>query len=424
MITELMMLLVAIGAGIIFIAWTNTRKRKQDVQERREVEESTGKLKQELERTANEIIGRMENHVTHLEGVLDESERNRIQLEGRVTELKKLLKKGEGQSGEIRDLLARLDDAGQEVASMQRKMDVIERKLNLAMSTPLQIQQPVAIPQMTQPIIPPAPINPINPPINPINSPINPINQPSPPKIKPPVTKITSPPAPPLNPLGPIAAPPTVRQNPPESKVEPPKSEIEEDSGKNFDKILEETIAEPQKVEEPARPPARSSVILSPETKKPVKVVEADPVKIEATRKRLTEVSAQMAAQTPEKEEIVPEKPIQPPKKKRKSSRTGRDVRKAALEAIREAERQSSLEIPPPEEPKEIILPPVKPKTLDKKEQLLERREIKLETTDSSIIKEMLLAGMSIEDISRETGLGRGAIELIQEMTRRQLNRR
>ena len=120
MITELMLLLIVLGSGIVFIAWSNTRRRKQDALERREVEDSTGKLKQELERTANEIIGRMENHVTHLESVLEESERNRTQLEGRVSELKKLLKKGEGQSGEIRDLLARLDDAGTEIDTMQR----------------------------------------------------------------------------------------------------------------------------------------------------------------------------------------------------------------------------------------------------------------------------------------------------------------
>ena len=110
MITELMLLLIVVGTGIVFIAWSNTRRRKQDALERREVEDSTGKLKQELERTASEIIGRMENHVTHLEGILDESERNRTQLEGRVSELKKLLKKSEGQSGEIKDLLAALLD--------------------------------------------------------------------------------------------------------------------------------------------------------------------------------------------------------------------------------------------------------------------------------------------------------------------------
>ncbi len=417
MITELMMLLIAVGAGIIFVAWTNTRRRKQDVQERREVEESTGKLKQELERTANEIIGRMENHVTHLENVLDESERNRVQLEGRVTELKKLLKKGEGQSGEIRDLLARLDDAGAEVESMQRKMDVMERKLNLAMTTPLQYQQPVAIPQMTPPLVPPIMTPPQRPaaPIPPITTPpVQPIAKPAASIVTPPVTKITSPPAQPLNPLGPIPAPPTVRQT--EPKAEPPKVEVAEDKGKAFDAILEESIAAPPKVEEPARPPARNSVILSPETKQPITVVEGDPVKIEATRKKLTEASAKMAEKPPE--ESAPERQAPAPRKKRKKA--SRDVRKAALEAIREAERQSAEEVKTVEEPKEIVLP-VKPKPLDKPS---ERRELKLETTDSSIIKEMLLAGMSIEDISRETGLGRGAIELIQEMTRRQLDRR
>ena len=111
MIIELMIMLIVVGAGIVFVAWSNTRRRKLDALDRREVEDSTGKLKKELERTANEIIRRMENQVTHLESILDESERNRTQLEGRVVELKKLLKKAEGQSSEIRDVLARLEDA-------------------------------------------------------------------------------------------------------------------------------------------------------------------------------------------------------------------------------------------------------------------------------------------------------------------------
>lgn len=418
MITELMMLLIAVGAGIIFVAWTNTRRRKQDVQDRREVEESTGKLKQELERTANEIIGRMENHVTHLESILDESERNRTQLEGRVNELKKLLKKGEGQSGELRDLFARLDDTGAEVNSMQRKMDALERKLNMAVNTPIPFQQSVTIPQMTQPIVPQIMPPPITQPVTPIpKAPIAPINTP-------PVTKVTSPPAPPLNPLGPIATSPITRKV--TTEVEQPKVEVEPVAENEFDKILEETIAEQPKVEEPARPPIRNSVVLSPETKKPLTIVEADPVKIEATRKLLNEASAQLAQQSPPEEESeTPERPTQP-RRKRKSSRSGRDVRKAALEAIREAEQQSAVEVKPPpvEEPKEDRTPIVKLKSSEKMEILPERRELKLETVDSSIVKEMLLAGMSIEDISRATGLGRGAIELIQEMTRRQLDRR
>ena len=389
-----MLLLIVVGAGIVFVAWSNTRRRKQDILERREVADSTGKLKQELERTANEIIGRMENHVTHLENVLDESERNRTQLEGRVTELKKLLKKSEGQSGEIRDLLARLDDAGEEIDSMQRKMDIVERKLNLAMTAPLPIQQPVTIPQMplfTQPQTLP-PITPITQPVTSTPPPVAPIKPPemkSPPiapkvEVKPPPIKttpaqVTTTPAEPINPLGPITVPPIIRP-------------------KEFDRILEESLAE--------QPPPRKSIVLSPENKKPVVVVDADPVKIEATRKKLHEASAEMAKRSQEEIEDNQAKPLQ---KKRRSARTARDVRKAAIEAIRAAEQSSSVEAKPAPPPKKIVP---------------ERRDLKLETTDSSVIKEMLLSGMSIEDIARETGLGRSAIELVQELTRRQLNRR
>lgn len=406
-----MLLLIVVGVGIVFVAWSNTRRRKQDVLERREVENSTGKLKQELERTANEIIGRMENHVTHLEDILDESERNRTQLEGRVTELKKLLKKSEGQSGEIKDLLARLDDAGEEIDSMQRKMDIVERKLNLAITAPLPVQQPVTIPQMpifTQPTPTPPPITttitpsivpttpppraPITPPEIKSPTPIVPKieTKPSPPIKTTPPAQVTTAPAEPINPLGPITVPPIIRP-----------------ATKEFDKILEESIAEQQ-------PAVRKSIVLSPETKKPVAVVDADPVKIEATRKKLNEASAEMAKRSSEKVETDKAKPTQ---RKRRSSRSARDVRKAAIEAIKAAEKSNAVETKPAPAP-----PP--PETQISKKILPERRDLKLETTDSAVIKEMLLSGMSVEDIARETGLGRNAIELIKELTRRQLGRR
>ena len=414
MVTEVMLLLIVLGAAITFIAWSNTRKRKQDVIDRMEVEDSTGKLKQELERTAGEIIGRMENHVAHLEKVLDESERNRTQLEGRVVELKKLLKRTEGQSGEIRDLLARLDDAGAEVDKMQRKMDVVERKLNLAMSTPMPMQQPIQPHVQIPPMSPPPIVNQMMPPIQSV-----PIQQ------TPPVT-ITQPPAVPLNPLGAITVPPLVRptQPPPkieQPKVEPPKVDVPKVEAKvdepvqNFDKLLEDTIADAPTVTEKisTRPPDRSSIILSAE-KKPMTVVEGDPVKIEATRRRLNKASAEMAQNPPEEFSAVVVEQQEKPLKKRRTRRSPRDLRKAAVEAIKAAEELSTIDVKPVEEA-------VKP--ADKKI-LPERRDLKLETTDSSIVKEMLLGGMSIEEISRETGLGRGAIELIQQLTKRQLDRK
>ena len=146
-------------------------------------------------------------------------------------------------------------------------------------------------------------------------------------------------------------------------------------------------------------------------------VVEGDPVKIEATRKRLNEASAEMADNPPKEiSEVVIEQQTKALKRRRRTTgRSGRDVRKAAVEAIKAAEESSTIEVKAVEIPKE--------KAVDKKV-LPERRDLKLETTDSSIVKEMLLSGMSIEEIARETGLGRGAIELIQELTRRQLDKR
>ncbi len=428
MIIELMIMLIVVGAGIVLVAWSNTRRRKQDALDRREVEDSTSKLKQELERTATEIIGRMEKHVTHLESILDESEKNRTQLEGRVAELKKLIKKSESQAVEVRDLMARLEDAGAEVESMRRKMETIDRRLNLVISTPLAMQQPIQQPiqqpmqPIQQPIQQPVAIPQMSPPlINPlITSPITapPITSMQPAQVKPPISKpiqpitptpnvqvTTAPPAPPMNPLGPITIQPTIKA-------------VESD--KDFDKILEETIAEPPKVEEPARVQIREPKVFSQETKQPVKMVEADPVKIEATRQKLTKASLEMANKPPEEVSEVEPPPQVKDSKKKRTRRSKRDVRLAAIEAIKEVEKQNELESKAAPEPKKSS-PPEKPKPLEKIEP---RRELKLETTDSSIIKEMLLAGMSIEEISRETGLGRGAIELIQEMTRRQLNRK
>ena len=394
MIIELMILLIAVGAGILFVAWTNSRRRNQDVQERREVADSTGKLKQELERTANEVIGRMENHITHLETMLEESERNRTQLEGRVLELKKLLKKTEGQSGEIRDLLARLDDAGAEVTSMQRKMDVVERKINLAMTTPLPVQQqPVTVPTMAPPMVAPmtSPILPNTPPIKPITPPtLNPISSIAVPQIvrsAPPVQPTQS--TPPTQPAPPTqSTQPAQQSKPPQPKIEPaqpPQSD--------FDKILEKSIND-----QPAQ-----------EKLPPVKPVDSSPTKDDSIRQKLTEVSAQLAASSPE---------VTPLKKKAKSSRSARDIRKAALDAIREAEEISAGKSKSPANAAQEKI------SLERQIRTAGRRERKIETTDSSIIKEMLLSGMSVEEVARETGIGRGAIELAQQMARRQRERR
>ena len=40
--------------------------------------------------------------------------------------------------------------------------------------------------------------------------------------------------------------------------------------------------------------------------------------------------------------------------------------------------------------------------------------------TDSARVRALLLNGWSVEDVARETGIGKGAVELMKEMMRRQ----
>ena len=119
MITELMIILIVVGAVIIFIAWTSARRRKNDDDERRDAEESTEKFKQDLEKTANEIIGRMETQAARLEKLLNDSEKSRTQLEGRIAELKKLSRKIDEQSIDLRNLAARIDSKFDNVEQRQ-----------------------------------------------------------------------------------------------------------------------------------------------------------------------------------------------------------------------------------------------------------------------------------------------------------------
>ena len=358
MISELMLILTIIGAGIVLMVWTNSRKKKQAEQDRQEVVESTNEFKLELEKTANEIIGRMETQAAHLENLLDDSERNRAQLEGRVAELKKLLKRTENQSTEIRDLLERLDDAEEDVSTMQKQMDAVEKKINAAIN--VQIPQQSVLNNVPQ-IVPPPIVNPIQ-------------------------SVITPPPI--------LRTPPPVQQTPPPIPTPPP---VVEKPAEEFAKVLEKEVAKP--VKNPV-PPDRNSIVLSQEIKRPAKAVEAEPVKIEPkVNETIAQRQARVLAQRQQKPEI----------------KKSEAIRQAAVAAINNAAGVEPVaESKPPEKLQELK------KRVEKKSEP-SRTEI---SSESASIRDMLLAGKTVEEIARETGLGRGAIELVQQMTKKQLERK
>ena len=387
MITELMLILTVIGAGIVFVVWTNSKKRKRVEMDRQEVAESTNEFKRELENAANEIIGRMETQATHLESLLDDSERNRAQLEGRVIELKKLLKRTENQSTEIRDLLERLDDAVEDVEAMQKQMDAVEKKINAAIN--VKIPQPSVLGNVPQ-IVPPPIINPL--------MQAAPIPQPVPqPAVNPVPAQVVTP-------------PPIIRTPPPVEKVVEEKKPPEE-----FSQILEKSMQEEKPEPKVPAPPDRNSIVLSREIKTPVKVVAAEPVKIESTRKK----SEQLESIAQRQAKVLAERKNRAAEKKIGRSE---EIRKAAVAAITKAvENENTIDIPPSTE--EL-------KTTERLQALKERAENIADKVSEPVkpeninIREMLLSGMSVEEVARETGLGRGAVELVQQMTKKQLERK
>lgn len=298
MFTELMIILIAVGAAIIFVVWLTTRRRqKQDTED---IEESTDKFRVELESAANQIIARMESQATRVESLLDDSERNRMQLEGRIAELKKLVKRSENQTVEIRELLAKVEEAAGDVDAMQRKIQAVERRYS---------------PAPNQKTSPPQPQQTISP-----------------------------------------ALLSRLRQAQAAAKQEPKAQPAPQPA--TFAKVLEKASA-------PTQTAIRGPAILprQPAPQNP------DDARLEAIRQNLIKNAAKLNAQ---------QKPAPAPNTQAKIL----------------AERQG----------KPIKSPPPKP-------------------ANPQSIKDMILNGMTVEEIARETGLGRGAIELVQQMMRHQLEK-
>lgn len=360
--TEVMGFLIAVGAVMIFVVWNQSKRRKQQADERQEIEETSSKLKRELEKTANNVISRMESQVSDLEELMDESEKNRTVLEGRVAELKKLLKRSEGQSTEIRDLLVKLEEAGDTVEELQRRLEATEKKITMAMQPQMPMQMQMPMPMQNSMMMNPTMMTPMTQPMM------------TPPIMTTPLPNVPSPISPPpiLNSrTTSTVTPKPIESKPIESKtaevktsevkqpVKRDKAEIKKElekfstegekaEPKDFAKVLEKSMGE-SKVESkvPVRPrvPDRRSIVLHSTGSSRATIIEKnEPVKI-STKRTVSE-------------------PV------KKDSETAKEVSMNAR------------------------------------------------------IKNMLLEGMTVEEIARETGLGRGAIELVQQMTRRQLERK
>ena len=243
--------------------------------------------------------------------------------------------------------------------------------------------------------------------VNPAASPITP----------PPILRTPAPATPPQ-----IQTPQAVQ---PVQAVSPPQED--------FSKVLEKSMArENLQTEQPevAKPVQAAIKSPPPETQKPRRRLSRQNVAnvTGSIAERQARVLAERQSRSTERivpVEVIEQKPPTPIVNKRSEK-----IRQAAVDAINNAVEQENtidVELSPVEElqsNKKIQSLKTKAATLREQTPETPRSKVVDLNADSANIRDMLLAGMTVEEISKETGLGRGAIELVQQMARRQLERR
>ena len=155
-------------------------RRKQLEEDRQEIQEGTERLKAELEKTGNEIIERIEDHVVKIEALMKESDQASRALDRRITELQNTLSRGARMREDLGEVQQELEqmrlDLEQESTKAQRIINV-SRRAAASMSSigvPSQIvvapnnvptpsyQLPPSQPQFSTPINQPAPQSALN----------------------------------------------------------------------------------------------------------------------------------------------------------------------------------------------------------------------------------------------------------------------
>lgn len=172
--------LILIGVLVLVLVRQSMGRRKQLEEDRQEIQEGTERLKAELEKTGNEIIERIEDHVVKIEALMKESDQASRALDRRITELQNTLSRGARMREDLGEALQELEqmrlDLEQESTKAQRIINV-SRRAAASMSSigvPSQIvvapnnvptpsyQLPPSQPQFSTPINQPAPQSALN----------------------------------------------------------------------------------------------------------------------------------------------------------------------------------------------------------------------------------------------------------------------
>lgn len=130
MVTEVLGLMIAIGAVLILgVRYLNSRQMKaQELQE--DMQQSTRRLKAELERSGDAVVKRLGSHVAHLEDLIREADEKNAELTARLSESRRLE-----------------DDFRRQLKDMERNLEDVRaenRRLSEARESQLRAQEEIS----------------------------------------------------------------------------------------------------------------------------------------------------------------------------------------------------------------------------------------------------------------------------------------
>ena len=308
MVTELLAALIFVGAVLVFVGRFYAHRKAKPEQERKERENlvvSTERLKEELSRSADVIVARMEGHVEQLDGMLQEADAKNSVFEALLRESEENRKVLEASLQAARETVQKLREQQEASAAQIRSMERVVQ----------------ALPAQGAPFVPPPP-----PPI-------------------------------------PMDAAATYEGGVP--AAEPAPIVTEREDAAEFAAVLQNSIERDAVGEEIQKTPLASTIGQVREAEKIVFPPSAPP--LDAKEAKGTE-----ALPAP------------------------RGIKPAPVGA--EAQAPSRMEAPAPK-----------------------AAEGPHEATTADRARALLLSGIPVEEVSRQTGMGKGAVELVKEMSRRQL---
>lgn len=307
MVTELLAALIFVGAVLVFVGRFYAHRKAKPEQERKERENlvvSTERLKEELSRSADVIVARMEGHVEQLDGMLQEADAKNSVFEALLRESEENRKALEASLQAARETVQKLREQQEASAAQIRSMERVVQ----------------ALPAQGAPFVPPPP-----PPI-------------------------------------PMDAAATYEGGAPAPIV------TEREDAAEFAAVLQNSIERDAVGEEIQKTPLASTIGQVREAEKIVSPPSAPPL----DAKEAKEAKGTEALPAP------------------------RGIKPAPVGA--EAQAPSRMEAPAPK-----------------------AAEGPHEATTADRARALLLSGIPVEEVSRQTGMGKGAVELVKEMSRRQL---